>query len=144
LESEKPVVDFARVQTFTCVIGVGSRGGGGGAKEEGRLPAGPGAVPGPMTGPQSRLRTINTVGSGTPKTAGGGVRGSATGEAQRPSAPGRRFPPVGRHWKREGRARETASSSRVKKQTCSATEGTRSPTGCWVWETTGPLSDAAG
>jgi len=71
----------------------------------------------PMTGPQRRLRTINIVGSGTPKTAGGEVQGSVTGEAQRPSAPGRRAgespPPVGRHWTREGWARETVSSGRV-------------------------------
>jgi len=42
-----------------------------------------------------------------------------TGEAQRPSAPGRRAgespppPAVGRRWTREGWARETASSGRV-------------------------------
>jgi len=74
----------------------------------------------PMTGPQRRLRTINTVGSGTPKTAGG-VRGSATGEAQRPSASGRRFPPSDATGsERDGRAQnnghlplDDASSSRV-------------------------------
>jgi len=65
------------------------------------------------------------------------------------------LPPVGRRWTREGWARETASSGRVSgavvhlsksrraaQQQCDG--GTRSPTGCWVWETTGPLSDAAG
>jgi len=45
LESEKPVVDFARVRTFTCVIGVGLPAGGA-RRGEGRSPAGPGAVPG--------------------------------------------------------------------------------------------------
>jgi len=47
----------------------------------------------PTMGPQRRLWMINI--------AGGGYRGSATGEAQRPSAPGRQAgesppPPVGR------------------------------------------------
>jgi len=56
----------------------------------------------PMMGPHRRLRTIDTAGGGAPKTAGGGYRGSAIGEAQWPSAPGRWAgespPPVGRHW----------------------------------------------
>jgi len=43
LESEKPVIDFARVRTFTWVIG-GSPAGA--RRVEGRSLAGPGAVPG--------------------------------------------------------------------------------------------------
>ena len=42
LESEKPVIDFARVRTFIWVIGVGSPASA--RRVEGRLPAGPGAV----------------------------------------------------------------------------------------------------
>jgi len=71
----------------------------------------------------------------------GRVRGSATGEVQRPSAPGRLAgespppPPVGHRWtigrrRGGGWVRETAGSGRVSgavahlsKQTCSATEG---------------------
>jgi len=79
-------LDFARVCTFTCVIGVGSpaqRGGGAITDRTQRCSQ-------PMTGPHRRLRTINVAGSSAPKTAGGRVRWSATEEAQRPSAPGPR------------------------------------------------------
>ena len=80
---------------------------GGGAKG-GRGDHRPDPAPFPADdGTHRRLRTINIVGSGAPKMAGGRVRGSATGKAQRPSAPGRQAGespplPVGRRWTREG------------------------------------------
>ena len=147
----KPVVDFARVRTFTCVIGVGSLGGGG-ITGRTRLRSRP------MMGPHRRLQTINIAGSGAPKTA----RGEGTGERDRGSttATGPRttgqgitasLPPHRMPLDAEGWARETASSGRVsgavahcQKADVQRDGGTRSPTGCWVWETTGPPSDTAG
>ena len=72
-----------------------------------------------MTGPQQRLRTINIVGSGTPKTPVSQYRerdrGSTT--AIGPQMKGRGItaspPTVGCRWTREGWARETVSSGRV-------------------------------
>jgi len=117
LESEKPVVDFARVQTFTCVIGVGSPAGGamGGRgdhrPDQAPFPADDGTPTPPADDQHSRQWHAQNG-------RGGGIRGSVTGEAQRPSAPrwraGESPPPsVGRCWTQEGWARETVSSGRV-------------------------------
>jgi len=75
----------------------------------------------PMTGPHRRLRTINIVGSGAPKTAGGSVRGArdrGSAIAIGPQTTGRGITalPVGRRWRstsRAGWARETAGSGQV-------------------------------
>jgi len=106
-------LDFARVRTFTCLIGVGSPARGaitGRIRRHSR----------PMTGPHRRLLTSNIAGSGAPKMAGGRVRGSATREAQRPSddVPGNhRLPPwtslVDVVVSRAGWVRETAGNGRV-------------------------------
>ena len=150
MESEKPVVDFARVRTFTCVIVIGERAGGGRAitgqtRRRSR----------PMTGPRRLLRTINIVGSGTPKTPVSQYRERDRGST---SAPGRRVgesPPTPQS-DAAGRGRDVrvkrraAAGSPALWRTCQKAdvqrdEGTRSPTGCLVWETTGPPpSDAAG
>jgi len=138
------------IETLDFDFGVGSPAGG--AK-------GGGAITGRtrhrsrlMTGPHRRLWTIKIASSGAPKTAGGRVRGSATGEAQHPSAPGRRAgesspPSVGRR-ERDGRVKRRAAAGSPapwrQKADVQRDGGTRSPTGCRVRETTGPLSDAAG
>jgi len=128
-------LDFARVlvRTFTCVIRVGSPVGVQRGRGDHRLD--PASFPADDGTPS--LRAINIAGSGAPKTAGG-VRGSATGEVQRPpdDGPGNhRLPPAdvagqsvdlagrmgtwnGGQW--PGLRRRGAP---VKKQTCSATEG---------------------
>jgi len=158
LESEKPLVDFARVNTFTCVMGVGSPVGalkGGGDHRPNPAPFRP------MTGPHRCLWTINIAGSSAPKTAGKGMGernwGSTTAIGPRTTGRGiTPLPPVGRRWtisRRRGRdgcvKRRAAAGSQAPWRTCQKTDvqrdgGTRSLTGCWVWETTGPPSDAAG
>ena len=153
MESEKPVVDFARVRTFTCMIGVGSPAGarrGCHRPDPAPFPADDGTPTPPADDQHSRQWRAQN---------GGGLRRSVTGEAQRPSAPrttGQGItasPPVGRRWTREGWARETASSGRVfgavahlskSRRAARRRDAIGSPTGCWVWETTGPPSDAAG
>jgi len=77
----------------------------------------------PMTELHRRLRTINIVGSGAPKTAGGGYVGARPGKCNghRPAddGPGNHClpPPFGHCWtigrRRGGWARETAGSGRV-------------------------------
>jgi len=112
LESEKPVIDFARVRTFTWVIGVGSPAG----VRRGRGDYRP--DPAPFPDDQHRPAVACS------KRSGGRYRGSATGEVQRLSARGRRAgesppprPPVGHRWtisRRRGVcARETVGSGRV-------------------------------
>jgi len=147
-------LDFARVRTFTLcdrswIAGVGAI--------TGRTPR----RSRPMTGPHRRLRTIDIACSARPKRPGGGYGRSATVEAQRPSAPGRLAgesppPPVGccwtigrrRGW--DGRVkRRAAAGSPAPWRTCQKADvprdgGKRSPTGCLIWETTGPPSDVAG
>ena len=148
-------LDVARVRSFTCVIGVGSSAGGitGWTRRRSR----------PMTGPHRRLRTINIAGSVAPKTAGGRVRGdrdrgSATAIGPPPERRARESPPqpVGRRWTISGRRgrdwrvkRWAAAGSPAPWHTCRNTcwerdGGTLLPTGCRVWESTGPPSDAAG
>ena len=73
LESEKPVIDFARVRTFSWVIGVGSPAGA--RRVEGDHQPEPAPFPA-NDGTPSRLRTINIAGSCALKT----VRGEGTGE----------------------------------------------------------------
>ena len=80
-------LDFARVRTFTCMIGVGSLAG----REGGRGDHQPDPAPFPADyGTPSPPADINIAVSGyvgyAPKTAGVRVWGSATGEAQWPSA----------------------------------------------------------
>jgi len=131
--------NFARVRTFTCVIGVGSTAGreGGGA----------------ITGQTGRH-------SGTPSPPAGRVRGerdqgSAMAIDPRTMRRGITASPVGRHWTigqrrgRDGRVkRRAAAGSPAPWCTCQQADvqhgGTRSLTGCRVWETPGPPSDAAG
>jgi len=113
----------------------------------------------PMTGPHLRLWTINITGSGTLKTAGGRVlgerdRGSATAIGRRagespPPAVGRRWT-IGLRRGRDGHVkRRAAVGSPAPWRTCQKADvqrdgGTRSPTRCRVWETTGPPSHVAG
>ena len=104
------------------------------------------------------LHDRSWIAGGAPKNGWGTVQGSVTGEAQRPSAPGRRAgesPPAprrtplnNRSTSRAGWVRETASSGAVahvsKHMLGTRRGGAQLPTGCRVWETTGPPSDAAG
>jgi len=156
LESEKLVIGFARVHTFTCVIGVGSPAG---ARREKGNHRGQRRFR-PMTGFHRRLRTINIAGSCMLKTVGARVlgesdRGSASSPGRRagesPPPPPRRTPLDNRATSRgDGRVkRRAAAGSSAPGRTCQNADvqrdgGTPSPTGCRVWETTGPPSDAAG
>ena len=73
MESEKPVIDFARVRTFNCVIGVGSPAGA----QRGRGDHRPDPPPFPADdGTPLPPADINIAGSGAPKTAGGGYVGA--------------------------------------------------------------------
>ena len=84
-------IDFARVHTFyrrdwSVIAGGGANGGR-------RSPASPRHHCRPMPGPHCRLWTIDIAGGGVHETSQNGrgrVQRSATGEAQWPSAPGRR------------------------------------------------------
>jgi len=102
-----------------------------------------------MTGPQRRLRTISMVGSGTPKTAGGEEgecdRGSTTAIGPRTTGRGITASPLSDAAER-GRdgcvKRRAVAGSPAPWRTCQKADvqrdgGMRSPTGCWVWETTG-------
>ena len=152
-------LDFAQVRTSTCMIGVGSpagarRGGGDHRPDPAPFPADDGTLSPPAADQHSRQwRTQNG--------RVGRVWGIATGEAQWPSAPERRagespHPLVGRRWTigrcrgRDGHVkRRAAAGSPAPWRTCQKAGvqrdgGMRSPTGCWVWETTGPPSDTAG
>ena len=165
MESEKPVIDFARVRTFTWVIGVGSPAGA----RRGRGDHRPDPAPFPADDrTPSRLRTINTAGSCALKTVRGRVRGESdrgSATAIGPRTTGRESPPpplsrrmrwtIGRrrgrmHGGEDARVkRRAAAASPLPWRTCQNADvqrdrGTRSPTGCWVWETTGPPSDADG
>ena len=155
MESEKPVIDFARVRTFTCMIGVGSPAGarrGCHWPDPAPFPADDGTASAPADDQHSWQWCAQNV--------RWRERGSATGEVRRPSAPGRRagespHPPVGRRWTigrcrgRDGHVkRRAAVRSLVPWRTCQKADvqrdgGTRSPTRCWVWETTGLPSHAA-
>ena len=157
MESEKPVVDFARVRTFTCMIGVGSPAvarRGCHRPDPAPFPADDGTPTPPADDQHSRQWRAQN---------GGGLRRSVTGEAQRPSAPGRRAgesPPPPRRTPLDndnrltslaGWAREMAGSGRVSGAVAHLSKSRRAElrrdaiaTGCWAWETTGPLSDAAG
>jgi len=134
LVSEKPVVDFAQVRTFTCVIGVGSPAGREGGRGDHRPDPAPfpakDRTPTPPADDQHSRQWHAQNGRGE------GVRRSVTGEAQRPSAPGRRAgesPPTTRRTPldaggmgaRNGEQRPglRCRGAPVKKQTCSATEG---------------------
>jgi len=128
-------LDFARVHTFTCVIGVGSPAGA--RRGEGRSLAGPGAVPGWWR--DRRLRAINIARRCAPKTAGGVRgecdRGRATAIGPRRWAGESPPPPVGRrktvgqrcgrdgHVKRRVVAGSPAPWRTCQNQTCSATQG---------------------
>ena len=146
-------LDFARVRTFTCVIGVGSPAGArmGGGVITGRIRRRSQSI----TGPHCRLRMINIAGSGAPKRPGEGT-GKRNSHRLPDDGPGITASPHqtsvdNRSTSRAGWVRETAGSGRVSApwHTCQKADmqrdgGLRSPTGCRVWETTGPPSDAAG
>ena len=136
-------IDFARVRNFTCVIGVGSpaearRGRGDHRPYPAPFPADDG-TPSP---PAGRVRGERDQGSAMaidPRTMRRGITAS----------------PVGRHWTigqrrgRDGRMkRQAAAGSPAPWCTCQKADvqhgGTRSLTGCRVWETPGLPSDAAG
>jgi len=158
-------IDFARVRTFyrrdwSVIAGGGANGGR-------RLPAGPRHHCRPMPGPHCRLWTIDIAGGGVHETSQNGrgrVRGSATGEGQWPSAPGRikgrvitarprRTPQDNRSTSRaDGRVkRHAAARSPAPWCTCQNVGqehdvGTRLPTGpldTGYGKSTGPPSDAA-
>ena len=106
MESEKPVIDFARVRTFTWVIGVGSPAGA----RRGRAIIG-----------RTRRRSW-TINIGRQLRAQNGRkcdRGSATAIGPRttagesPPPPSRRTPLDNRSTSRGGCVRETAGSGRV-------------------------------
>ena len=146
MESGKLVVDFARVQTFTCVIGVGSpagarRGRGDHQPDPAPFPADDGTSSPPADDQHSQQwHTQN----------GRGVWGSTTAIGPRTTGRGITASPppsdaAGRG--RDGRVkRRAAAGSPAPWRTCQKADvqrdrGTRSPTGCWVSETTGPPSD---
>ena len=154
--SEKPVVDFARVLTFTCVIGVGSLAGA--RRGEGRSSADPAPFPADDGTPSAPADDQHSR-QWCAQNGRGRVRGSATGKVQRPSAPRRRVvesPPPPRRTPLDNRStsrgdgrvkRRAVAGSPAPWRTCQKADvqrdgGTRSPTECWVWETTGPPSDA--
>ena len=121
MESEKPVIDFARVRTDrTCVIGVGWPAG---ARRGCHRPDPARRRSRPMTELHRRLRTINIAGSGAPKTAGGGYVGARPGKCSghRPpdDGPGNHRPPPrqtpldSRSTSQADWARETVGSGRV-------------------------------
>jgi len=125
LESEKPVIDFARVRTFTWVIGVGSSAGA----RRGRGDHRPDPAPFPADdGTPSRLWTIHIGRQLRAQNGwGGGYGGSATGEVQRLSARGRWAgespPPPSHRTPLDNRSTLREGCAPVKTQTCNATEG---------------------
>jgi len=152
LETEKPVVDFARVRTLPAWSELDRRRGREGGRGDHRTDPAPfpadDGTPTPPADDQHSRQWHAQNGWGVP---GELDRGSTTTIG--PRTTGRRITasPVGRRWTREGWAREMASRGRVSgavahlsKSRCEHDGGTRSPTGCWVCETTGPPSDAAG
>ena len=122
MESEKPVIDFARVRTDrTCVIGVGWPAG---ARRGCHRPDPALRRSRPMTELHRRLRTINIAGSGAPQNGRGGTwecdRGSAAAIGPRTTGQGitaspRRTPldNDNRLTSLAGWAREMAGSGRV-------------------------------
>jgi len=108
-------LDFARVRTFTCVIGVGSPAGArmGGGVITGRIRRRSQSI----TGPHCRLRTINIAGSGAPKRPGEGT-GKRNSHRLPDDGPGITASPHqtsvdNRSTSRAGWVRETAGSGRV-------------------------------
>ena len=113
-------------------------------------------------GTPSRLRTINIAGSCALKTVRVSVRGerdqgSATAIGPRTTGRGITASPLPSDT--AGQSVDVVGGGRVKRRAAAASpapwrtcqnadvqrdRGTRSQTGCWVWETTGPPSDAAG
>ena len=159
LESVKPVIDFARVRTFTWVIGVGSPAGARRGRGDYR--------PDPAPFPDDQHRPAVACS----KRSGGGYGGSATAIGPRTTGRGITASPLPSDT--AGQSVDVAGCARVKRRaaagspapwprpslfyvtmvvpwrTCQKADvqrdgETRLPTGCWVWETTGPPSDDGG